>query len=254
VCLLSGTRFIQTGALNRSQNQQPSSKNGERRQIARKAAKRGRQSADNNVSNVSGNRNTKGDRHGSRRISSPNASLISLSGSHCAANGENRFDGFLSRTARASRVVELADRKSANRGFTQRQGKKECGICRTSRTRRPSLLGRRRVQRKDHRSGSIPWPGACGAGQCHSALPNSLNCLCEALALEVLLLVPLKAHAFGLDAKFAANPRTPFSVEDEIRTWRRDCLVLKPKKELLDKSGNSEDKVSTAFLPKSIQE
>jgi hypothetical protein len=36
-------------------------------------------------------------------------------------------------------------------------------------------------------------------------------------------LVPLKAHAFGLDAKFAANPGTRFSVEDEIRAWRRDC-------------------------------
>ena len=36
-------------------------------------------------------------------------------------------------------------------------------------------------------------------------------------------LVPLKAHAFGLDAQFAANPGTQFSVEDEIRTWRRDC-------------------------------
>ena len=36
-------------------------------------------------------------------------------------------------------------------------------------------------------------------------------------------LVPLKAQAFGLDAKFAANPGTQFSVEDEIRAWRRDC-------------------------------
>ena len=36
-------------------------------------------------------------------------------------------------------------------------------------------------------------------------------------------LVPLKAHAFGLDAKFAANPGTRFSVEDEIRAWWRDC-------------------------------
>ncbi len=36
-------------------------------------------------------------------------------------------------------------------------------------------------------------------------------------------LVPLKAQAFGLDAKFVANPGTQFSVEDEIRAWRRDC-------------------------------
>jgi hypothetical protein len=36
-------------------------------------------------------------------------------------------------------------------------------------------------------------------------------------------LVPLKAQAFGLDAKFSANPGTQFSVEDEIRAWRRDC-------------------------------
>ena len=32
-------------------------------------------------------------------------------------------------------------------------------------------------------------------------------------------LVPLKAHAFGLDARFAANPGQPFSVEHEIRAW-----------------------------------
>ena len=32
-------------------------------------------------------------------------------------------------------------------------------------------------------------------------------------------LVPLKAHAFGLDARFAANPSQPFSVEHEIRAW-----------------------------------
>jgi hypothetical protein len=36
-------------------------------------------------------------------------------------------------------------------------------------------------------------------------------------------LVPLKAQAFSLDAKFVANPGTQFSVEDEIRAWRRDC-------------------------------
>jgi hypothetical protein len=34
-------------------------------------------------------------------------------------------------------------------------------------------------------------------------------------------LVPLKAHAFGLDARFAANPGVRFSVEDEIRDWWR---------------------------------
>ena len=34
-------------------------------------------------------------------------------------------------------------------------------------------------------------------------------------------LVPLKAHAFGLDARFAANPSVRFSVEDEIRDWWR---------------------------------
>jgi hypothetical protein len=34
-------------------------------------------------------------------------------------------------------------------------------------------------------------------------------------------LVPLKAHAFGLDARFAANPGVRFSVEDEIRNWWR---------------------------------
>ena len=35
-------------------------------------------------------------------------------------------------------------------------------------------------------------------------------------------LVPLKAQAFSLDAKFAANPSERFSVEEEIREWRRD--------------------------------
>jgi hypothetical protein len=32
-------------------------------------------------------------------------------------------------------------------------------------------------------------------------------------------LVPMKAHAFALDARFAANPGVRFSVEDEIREW-----------------------------------
>ena len=32
-------------------------------------------------------------------------------------------------------------------------------------------------------------------------------------------LVPMKAHAFALDARFAANPGVRFSVEDEIRDW-----------------------------------
>jgi hypothetical protein len=34
-------------------------------------------------------------------------------------------------------------------------------------------------------------------------------------------LVPLKAHAFNLDARFAANPDKPFAVEEEVRTWWR---------------------------------
>lgn len=34
-------------------------------------------------------------------------------------------------------------------------------------------------------------------------------------------LVPLKAHAFSLDARFAANPGKPFPVEEEIRNWWR---------------------------------
>jgi hypothetical protein len=32
-------------------------------------------------------------------------------------------------------------------------------------------------------------------------------------------LVPLKAHAFSLDAKFATHPGRRFSVEDEVRSW-----------------------------------
>jgi hypothetical protein len=34
-------------------------------------------------------------------------------------------------------------------------------------------------------------------------------------------LVPMKAHAFALDARFAANPGVRFSVEDEVRDWWR---------------------------------
>ena len=34
-------------------------------------------------------------------------------------------------------------------------------------------------------------------------------------------LVPLKAQAFALDARFATNPDDPFSVEGQIREWRR---------------------------------
>jgi hypothetical protein len=34
-------------------------------------------------------------------------------------------------------------------------------------------------------------------------------------------LVPLKAHAFALDARYASNPDDHFSVEDEIRDWWR---------------------------------
>jgi hypothetical protein len=34
-------------------------------------------------------------------------------------------------------------------------------------------------------------------------------------------LVPMKAHAFALDARFAANPVVRFSVEDEIHDWWR---------------------------------
>jgi hypothetical protein len=33
-------------------------------------------------------------------------------------------------------------------------------------------------------------------------------------------LVPLKAHAFALDARFASDPELRFSVEKEIRCWR----------------------------------
>ena len=35
-------------------------------------------------------------------------------------------------------------------------------------------------------------------------------------------LVPLKAHAFALDARFASNPLDRFSVEKEIDSWRLD--------------------------------
>jgi hypothetical protein len=32
-------------------------------------------------------------------------------------------------------------------------------------------------------------------------------------------LVPLKAHAFTLDTRYAEDPKTPFSVEEEVRRW-----------------------------------
>jgi len=32
-------------------------------------------------------------------------------------------------------------------------------------------------------------------------------------------LIPLKAHAFALDTRYAEDPQAPFSVEDEIRRW-----------------------------------
>jgi hypothetical protein len=35
-------------------------------------------------------------------------------------------------------------------------------------------------------------------------------------------LSPLKAHAFTLDAKFAAHPGVRFSVEDDVRQWWKD--------------------------------
>lgn len=42
------------------------------------------------------------------------------------------------------------------------------------------------------------------------------------LAARSYFLAPLKAHAFGLDARFAANPGVRFSVESEIHDfWRR---------------------------------
>jgi hypothetical protein len=35
-------------------------------------------------------------------------------------------------------------------------------------------------------------------------------------------LVPLEAHAFALDSKFAANGERSFSVEEEVRQWIED--------------------------------
>lgn len=35
------------------------------------------------------------------------------------------------------------------------------------------------------------------------------------------ILVPLEAHAFALDTRFAANPQESFSVEEEVRLWLR---------------------------------
>jgi hypothetical protein len=36
------------------------------------------------------------------------------------------------------------------------------------------------------------------------------------------LMVPLEAHAFALDSRFARNPADSFSVEDQIRLWIRE--------------------------------
>jgi hypothetical protein len=35
-------------------------------------------------------------------------------------------------------------------------------------------------------------------------------------------LIPLKAHAFALDTRYAEHPQTPFSVEGEIRRWHAE--------------------------------
>lgn len=35
------------------------------------------------------------------------------------------------------------------------------------------------------------------------------------------ILVPLEAHAFALDTRFAANPEGSFSVEEDVRRWLR---------------------------------
>ena len=35
-------------------------------------------------------------------------------------------------------------------------------------------------------------------------------------------LIPLKAHAFALDTRYAEDPQTPFSVEQEIRRWHTE--------------------------------
>jgi hypothetical protein len=34
-------------------------------------------------------------------------------------------------------------------------------------------------------------------------------------------LIPLKAHAFALDTRYAEDPQAPFSVEDQIRFWHK---------------------------------
>ena len=35
-------------------------------------------------------------------------------------------------------------------------------------------------------------------------------------------LIPLKAHAFALDTRYAEDPQTPFSVEEEVRRWHAE--------------------------------
>ncbi len=42
------------------------------------------------------------------------------------------------------------------------------------------------------------------------------------LQVRSYFLVPLNAHAFSLDAKFASNPERGFSVEEEVRRWWRE--------------------------------
>jgi len=36
-------------------------------------------------------------------------------------------------------------------------------------------------------------------------------------------LIPLKAHAFALDTRYAEDPQTPFSVEEEVRRWHAEA-------------------------------
>jgi len=64
------------------------------------------------------------------------------------------------------RVVELAERRVANPWFYPAAREKgSAAFTRHHAQGGRHLFGRRRVQRKNHQSGSIPWPGACGAGK-----------------------------------------------------------------------------------------
>ncbi|MGH9757603.1 MAG: hypothetical protein ACRD4M_07680, partial [Candidatus Acidiferrales bacterium] len=80
---------------------------------------------------------------------------------------------------------------------------------------------------------ALVFPGSAVARDLFHALVHAAQF--EALGVEIYMelyvraylhasrniLVPLEAHAFALDTRFAASPQDGFSVEEEVRLWVR---------------------------------